>query len=64
MWLLAVQVFSCWEIAMLRFALLVVFVTLFTGSIAQASSYQKTDRTIVNPIRDTWGDTHYTVGQT
>ena len=38
------------------------FVTLFTDSIAQASSYQKTDRTIVDPIRDTGGRLLYYSG--
>ena len=43
---------------MYRFALLVVAVTLLSGSIAQAASYQKTDGTIVDSIMDTGGSTH------
>ena len=35
---------------MYRFALLIVAVTLLSGSVAQAASYKKTDGTIVDPI--------------
>ena len=41
-----------------RFALLVIFVTLLSGSVAQAASYEKTDGAIVDPILDTSGSTH------
>jgi len=41
-----------------RFALLVIFVTLLSGSMAQAASYEKTDGTIVDPIMDTGGSPH------
>jgi len=40
---------------MYRFALLVAAVTLLSGSMAQAASYQKTDGTIVDPIMDIGG---------
>ena len=43
---------------MYRFALLVIFVTLLTSSIAQAASYKKTDETIVDPILHIYGSTH------
>ena len=43
---------------MRRFALLVVAVTLLTGSVARAASYQKRDGTIVDLILDTSGSTH------
>ncbi len=43
---------------MYRFALLVVFVTLLTSSIAQAASYKKTDGTVVDPIMNTFGNPH------
>ena len=35
---------------MYRFALLIVAVTLLSGSVAQAASYKKTDGAIVDPI--------------
>ena len=42
------------------FSLLVITVTLLSGSVAQAASYQKTDGTIVDPIPDTpGGSSHY-----
>lgn len=44
---------------MCRFALLVVFVTLLTVSIAQAGSYQKKDGSIVDPIEIR--DLNYTI---
>jgi len=43
---------------MYRFALLVVAVTLLTSSVAQAASYRKKDRTVVDPILNTSGSTH------
>ena len=43
---------------MYRFALLVIFVTLLSGSVAQAASYQMTNGTIVDPILDVWEDSH------
>ena len=43
---------------MRRLVLLVIAVTLFSGSVAQAASYQKTDGTIVDPIMDTSKSTH------
>ena len=43
---------------MYRFALLVVAVTLLTGSIAPAVSYEKWDGTIVDPITDIFGSPH------
>ena len=43
---------------MYRFALLVVAVTLLSGSVAQAASYEMTSGTIVDPILDTSGNTH------
>jgi uncharacterized protein YjbI with pentapeptide repeats len=36
---------------MRRFALVVIAVTLLSGSVTQAGSYQKTDGTIIDPIR-------------
>jgi len=47
------------ESLMRRFALLVVVVTLLTGSVAQAASYQNwTNGDIVDPILDTSGNLH------
>ena len=43
---------------MYRFALLVIFVTLLSGSVAQAASYEKTDGTIVDPILHIYSSTH------
>ena len=43
---------------MYRFALLIVAVTLLSGSIAQAASYQMTSGTIVDPILNDLGNTH------
>ena len=43
---------------MYRFALLVVAVTLLSGSMARAASYEKTDGAIVDPILDIYGSTH------
>ena len=43
---------------MYRFALLIVAVTLLSGSVAQAASYKKTDGAIVDPIMDTDGSPH------
>ena len=41
-----------------RLRSVVFFVTCFTGSFAQAASYQKRDGTLVEPILDTSGSTH------
>ena len=43
---------------MYQFALLVVALTLLSGSVAQAASYKKWDGTIVDSIMDTGGSTH------
>jgi len=43
---------------MYKFALLVVAVTLLSGSIVQAASYQKTDGTVVDPIMHIYGGPH------
>ena len=43
---------------MRRFALLVVVVTLLTGSVARAASYQMTNGTIVDPILHRFGMPH------
>ena len=43
---------------MRRFALAIIAVTLLSGSIAQAASYEKTDGAIVDPILDNLGNTH------
>ena len=47
---------------MYRFALLVIFVTLLTSSVAQAASYEMTSGTIVDPILDTGGSLLYYSG--
>ena len=43
---------------MYRFALLIVAVTLLSGSVSQAASYEKRTGPIVDPILDTGGDVH------
>ena len=44
--------------AVRRFFLAMVLTALLTGSVAEAASYQKKDRTIVDPILDRSGVTH------
>ena len=41
-----------------RFALLIVAVTLFSGSVAQAASYRMPNGNVVDPILNTSGSTH------
>jgi hypothetical protein len=43
---------------LLSAALVVIFVTLLSGSVAQAASYRKMDGTIVDPIMDIYGSPH------
>ena len=40
------------------FSLLVIAVTLLSGSVAQAASYQKTKGTIVDPMLNSSGNSH------
>ena len=49
---------------MCRFVLVVIVVTLLSGSVVQGASYQKTDGTIVDPILDTFGSPLYYSGNT
>ena len=52
------SVFSAGDKLIRRAALVVIAVTLLSGSVVQAASYEKWDGTIVYPIVDVWDDAH------